>query len=74
MSFLVLMSVRWWRRRGAWLTASPPPTGNTQQGAPIQILGPVHVQANDTNQLHSELNQQTSMAANRMGTSPRGSW
>ncbi|WP_244275073.1 phage tail tape measure protein [Mycobacterium europaeum] len=48
--------------------------GNTQAGSPIQILGPVHVQANNTSQLHSELNQQTSMAANRMGTSPRGTW
>ncbi|WP_260737039.1 phage tail tape measure protein [Mycobacterium sp. SMC-2] len=46
-----------------------PGNGNTQQGSPIQILGPVNVQADNTHQLHSELNQQTSMAANTVGAS-----
>ncbi|ORV61585.1 hypothetical protein AWC03_09850 [Mycobacterium europaeum] len=43
--------------------------GNTQAGSPIQILGPVHVHADNTSQLHSELNQQTSMATRTVGAS-----
>lgn len=47
------------------------PDGNVQGQAPIQILGPVHIQADNTKQMHSELNQQTDMAANRFGVSQR---
>lgn len=43
------------------------PGGNTTPGAPIQILGPVHIQANDANQMHESLNQQTNMAAATVG-------
>ncbi|WP_260742119.1 hypothetical protein [Mycobacterium sp. SMC-2] len=47
------------------------PAGNVSQPPPIQILGPVHIQANNTDQIHSEINQQTSMAANRFGAAQR---
>lgn len=43
------------------------PGGNTTPGAPIQILGPVHIQANDAHQMHESLNQQTNMAAATVG-------
>lgn len=43
------------------------PGGNTTPGAPIQILGPVHIQANDANQMHESRNQQTNMAAATVG-------
>lgn len=48
--------------------------GNTQPQAPIQIMGPVHVQANDPKQLHEGLNSQAAMAnsANMIGTQFRG--
>lgn len=44
--------------------------GNTQQGSPIQILGPVHIQANDANHVYEGLNQHTSMAMGTLGMQP----
>lgn len=44
-----------------------PAAGNMQQQAPIQILGPVHVNANNANEMHESLNQQTNMAAAGQG-------
>ncbi|WP_308012931.1 phage tail tape measure protein [Mycobacterium intracellulare] len=41
--------------------------GNTQERAPIQILGPVHVKADDPNQFHESLNEHTNMAAATVG-------
>lgn len=41
--------------------------GNVQQQAPIQILGPVHVQANNANEMHESLNEHTNMAAATVG-------
>lgn len=44
--------------------------GNTQPQAPIQIMGPVHVQANDPKQLHEDINSQMAInnAARAVGT------
>ncbi len=44
--------------------------GNVQQGSPIQILGPVHIQANDANHVYEGLNQHTSMAMGTLGMQP----
>lgn len=41
--------------------------GNVQPQAPIQILGPVHVQANNANEMHESLNEHTNMAAATVG-------
>lgn len=50
-------------------------TGNTQQQAPIQIMGPVHINANDPKQLHEDINSQTAMnnSAHTVGTTWGGS-
>ncbi len=46
--------------------------GNTQPQAPIQIMGPVHVQANDPKQLHEDINSQ--MAINNSARAVGTTW